>query len=103
MAARLLVAEVVVLQRNVQFAVLQRGDGILQIVAFLAGDTHFIAIDLALNLKLGVFKHLSHEPGIVFVETLGHGETLTFDLTSALNVARHKGPTVHISTSHLAA
>ena len=94
---------VVILQRKAQFAVLQRSNSALQVISLLAGDTHFVAIDLALNLKLGVFEHLGYEPRIVLVETLGHGKTLTFDPTSALNIARHKGSTVNVPTGHLAA
>ena len=93
MAARRLIAEVVVLQRNAQVAVLQHSNSVLQIVALLAGDTHLIAIDLALNLKLGVFEHLGNEPRIVLVETLGHGKTLTLDLTSAVSYTHLTLPT----------
>ena len=44
------VAEVVELQRDVEFGVLEQGDDRLQVVALLAGDAHLLAVDLGLDL-----------------------------------------------------
>src|SRR5436190_7703205 len=50
----ILVAEVGELQRQVEVLLLEQLDRALQLVAYLAGDAHLLALNLRLHLELGI-------------------------------------------------
>src|SRR3989338_3215100 len=56
----MLVHEILVLQREIGNRLLDKGDGILQIIAVLAGDAHGVALDAGLHLHLAVLEQLDN-------------------------------------------
>src|SRR5690606_362308 len=50
------VTEVLELQRQVEVGLAQQGDGFLQVVALLAVDPQLVAVDLAVDLELGLLQ-----------------------------------------------
>src|SRR5690606_10808163 len=56
MAAGRSVAEVVELQRQLELGALEQRDRGLQVVALLAVDAQLVAVDLAVDLELGVLQ-----------------------------------------------
>ncbi|KAG1255173.1 hypothetical protein G6F68_010500 [Rhizopus microsporus] len=70
------VAEVVELQRQLELAGLEHGNGVLQVVALLALHAQLVAVDLAFHLQLGVLQCSGDLLGDLLLDALLDGDLL---------------------------
>src|SRR5690606_27448014 len=70
------VAEVVELQRDAEVGLAQQRDGVLQVVALLAVDPQLVAVDLAVDLELGVLERGLDLLGRLALDALLDGDLL---------------------------
>ncbi len=78
------VAEVLVLQRQVNVGILHQSDDGLKIITLLATDAQLVALDSGLHFELAAFDHLDELPRQVRVDPFAHD-----DLLPGLGAAEH--------------
>src|SRR3546814_5870676 len=79
-----LVAEVLVLQRLLDLQALYKGNGVLQIVALLAGDAQAVALDRRLHLQLAALQLLHDALGEILADALLDGDELAHGVAGGL-------------------
>src|SRR3546814_19773332 len=81
---RTLVPEVYVLQGLLDLQVLDQRDGRLKVVALLAGDAQFVALDSRLDLQLAALDPLGNLLGDLLVDALFERADLTHHVSRCL-------------------
>lgn len=84
---RHLIAEVVVLKRNLQIRLAQHGDHALQVITLLAGYPKFVTLDGGLHFQLGVLDHFDQFAGHIGINTLLNGDFHTGFFACLDNIA----------------
>src|SRR5690606_419507 len=93
------VTEVLELQRDAEIALAQQGDGLLQVVALLAVDPQLLAVDLAVDLELGVLVRGMDLLGRLALDVLPDGDLLPRAGQVGLDVAEFQAADVDAAGS----
>src|SRR5690606_28539942 len=94
------VTEVLELQRDAEIALAQQGDGLLQVVALLAVDPQLLAVDLAVDLELGVLERGLDLLGRLALDALPDGDLLPRAGQVGLDVAELQAADVDAARGH---
>ncbi len=95
-----LIAEVGKLERLAQLGTADQRNGFLQIIALLAGDAHFIALDSSLHLELGILDKLDQLLGHLGFDTLLHLHLLGVTAAGVHYVTHIQAAGVDIALEH---
>ena len=95
-----LIAEVGKLERLAQLGTADQRNGFLQIIALLAGDAHFIALNGGLHLELGIFDQFDQLLGHLGFDALLHLHLLGVTTAGVHYVTHIQAAGVDIALEH---